>query len=127
MSRAGNPFVAARVARALLTDRLPGSRRGTVRHHRVRAAHIAETVWRRWHVGPYQWQLKHLRWYLQECTGRYASGTRYRHWLTVRLLIFSLEREGWIERLNGPWVRPTGVPGPLKAGRPVLEPAPPVR
>ncbi|MGB6044172.1 MAG: hypothetical protein WBF93_13515, partial [Pirellulales bacterium] len=59
--------------------------------------------------------------------GQYSCGTRYRHWLTVRLLIISLEHDGWIERLDGPWVRPTGVRGMLKAGRPVLEPTPKAR
>jgi hypothetical protein len=127
VSRSGSQRAAARDARALLARRLPGSRRNTVCHHLVRAAHIAGTIWRRWHVGPYRWQLKHLRWYLVERSGAYAPGTRYRHWLTVRVLILSLEREGWIERLDGPWVRPTGVRGPLKPGRPVLEPTPSAR
>jgi len=127
MSPATNQWAAARQAKALLAKRLPGSRRGTVRHHLVRAGHIATTVWRRWHVGPDQWRLKHLRWYLVERTGQFSNGTRYRHWLTVRLLIMSLEHDGWIERLDGPWVRPTGVRGTLKAGRPVLEPAPSAR
>jgi hypothetical protein len=125
MNRAANQWAAARQAKALLAKRLPGSRRGTVRHHLVRAGHIATTVWRRWHVGPEQWRLKHLRWYLVERTGQCSNGTRYRHWLTVRLLIISLEHDGWIERLDGPWVRPNGVRGPLKSGRPVLEPTPP--
>jgi hypothetical protein len=125
MSRPANHRAAARIARSLLVKRLPGSRRGSVRQHLDRSGHIAETIWRRWQVGPYQWQLKHLRWYLVERTNDYADGTRYRHWLTVRLLIMSLEHDGWIERLNGPWVRPTGKRGTLKAGRPVLEPSPP--
>ncbi|MDH4259566.1 MAG: hypothetical protein OEW16_04605 [Gammaproteobacteria bacterium] len=127
MSRPGNQRAAGRQARALLAKRLPGSKRGTVRHHLERAAYIAATIWRRWHVGPYQWQMKHLRWYLVEQTNDFASSTRYRHWLTVRLLIFSLDKDGWIERLDGPWVRPTGVRGPLKSGRPILEPTPAAR
>jgi len=125
MSRPANQRAASRIARSLLANRLPGSRRGTVRQHLARAGYIAGIIWRRWQVGPYQWQLKHLRWYLQECTHQHASGTRYRHWLTVRLLILALDRDGWIERLDGPWVRPTGVRGALKAGRPALEPTPP--
>ena len=127
MNRATNQWAAARQAKALLAKRLPGSRRGTVRHHLVRAGHIATSIWLRWHVGPSQWRLKHLRWYLAERTGQFSNGTRYRHWLTVRLLIMSLEHDGWIERLDGPWARPTGVRGTLKAGRPVLEPAPSAR
>jgi hypothetical protein len=125
MSRPANHRAAARIARSLLAKRLPGSRRGSVRQHLARSGHIAETIWRRWHVGAYQWQLKHIRWYLQERTSEYTSSTRYRHWLTVRLLIFALDQDGWIERLDGPWVRPSGVRGALKTGRPVLEPTPP--
>lgn len=126
MSRPPNHRAAARQARSLLANRLPGSRRGTVRQHLARAQRLAQVIWQRWQVGPYQWQLKHLRWYLQECTGDYTTGTRYRHWLTVRLLILALDHDGWIERLDGPWVRPTGVRGALKAGRPVSEPSSPV-
>ena len=124
MSRPANQRVAARQARSLLAGRLSGSRRGTVRQHLARAGSIAQIVWRRWQVGPYQWRLKHLRWYLVECTNEHANGTRYRHWLTVRLLIFALDKDDWIERLDGPWVRPTGERGALKAGRPALEPTP---
>lgn len=124
MSRPSNQRAAARIARSLLVKRIPGSRRGSVRQHLARSGHIADTIWRRWQVGPYQWRLKHLRWYLREQTCEYTSSTRYRHWLTVRLLIFALDRASWLERLNGPWVRPSGIRGPLKAGRPVLEPGP---
>lgn len=126
MSRPANQRAAARQARSLLANRLPGSRRGTVRQHLARSGHIARIVWRRWQVGPYQWQLKHLRWYLLARTADLSSGTRYRHWLTVRLLIFALDKDDWIDRLDGPWVRPSGVRGALKVGRPVLEPTPPV-
>lgn len=125
MSRPANRRAAARIARSLLAKRLPGSRRGSVRQHLARSGHIADTIWRRWQVGPYQWRLKHLRWYLRERTSEYAGSTRYQHWLTVRLLILTLDKHGWIERLNGPWVRPTGVRGALRVGRPVLEPSPP--
>ena len=125
MSRPANHRAAARQARSLLANRLPGSRRGTVRQHLARAGLIAEVIWRRWQVGPYQWRLKHLRWYLVEQTGEYASGTRYRHWLTVRLLILALDRDDWIERLDGPWVRPSGERGTLKPGRPPNLPSPP--
>ena len=127
MSRPANHRAAARAARSLLANRLPGSRRGTVRQHLVRAERIARTIWRRWQVGPYRWRLKHVRWYLVERTGDYTGNTRYGHWRTVRLLILALDRDGWIERLDGPWVRPTGERGALKTGRPVLEPTPPAK
>ncbi len=127
MSRPANHRAAARQARALLANRLPGSRRGTVRQHIIRSERIAEAIWRRWQVGVYQWRLKHVLWYLQHCTDQYADGTRYRYWLTVRLLILSLGHDTWLGRLNGPWVRPTGAQGGLKAGRPAFTPSPPAR
>ena len=123
MANPANQQQAARIARDMLVRRLPGSRRGTVRAHLQRAELIAETIWRRWQVGPYQWQAKHLRWYLVEKTQHLTPGTRYRHWLTVRLLVLALPtREHWLPQLNGPWLRPTGVVGELKTGRPLKRP-----
>ena len=124
MRRPANHRIAGRQARSLLVRRLPGSRRGTVRQHLARSQRIAELIWRRWHVGPGQWRLKHLRWYLLTRTADLGSGTRYRHWLTVRLLIMALDKDDWIERLDGPWVRPTGERGALKPGRPPNLPTP---
>ena len=119
MANPANQNEAARIAKGLLVRRLPGSRRGTVRAHLQRAELIAETIWRRWQVGPYQWQIKHLRWYLVEKTKHLTPGTRYRHWLTVRVLVFALRTgEDWLPHLKGSWIRPTGGSGELKVGRP---------
>lgn len=119
MSNPPNQRAAARQARMLLAKRLPGSRRGTVGANLLRAERIAETIWRRWQVGPYQWQAKRLRWYLVTQTEPLAPSTRYRYWLTVRVLVQSLERgEDWLARLQGPWMRPTGKTGLAQSGRP---------
>jgi hypothetical protein len=107
----------------LLARRLPGSRRGSVRAHLQRAVRIADRIWRRWQVGPYQWQVKHLRWYLAIETKAFTHGTRYRHWLTVRALVYALGKdEHWLPQLQGPWIRPSGQAGCLKAGRPIKLP-----
>ncbi|MBL1261773.1 MAG: hypothetical protein COB33_014740 [Thiotrichaceae bacterium] len=123
MATPANQQQAARIARDLLVRRLPGSRRGSVHAHLQRAQLIAEVIWRRWQVGPYQWQVKHLRWYLVEKTAHLTPGTRYRHWLTVRVLVSALRTtEHWLPQLQGPWLRPTGVAGKLNVGRPVKRP-----
>jgi len=125
VSNPANGQAAARQTRALLVRRLPGARRGTIAAHLARAERIGAAIWRRWQVGPYRWQLKHLRWYLATQTGQLTPGTRYRYWLTVRALILSLEHGGdWLARLDGPWVRPTGMRGVLKPGRPAARRAP---
>ena len=119
MARPANQQTAARAAHALLVRRLPGSRRGSVRAQLQRAARIADGIWRRWQLGPHQWQAKHLRWYLITQAGGFTPGTRYRYWLTVRALIYALGKgEHWLPQLQGPWIRPSGQVGRLKAGRP---------
>ena len=123
MSRPANQWAAASMARVMLVRRLPGSRRGSVRAHLQRAERIAEQIWRRWQVGPHQWQVKHLRWYLSVPAKAFTPGTRYRYWLTIRALVCALSRsEHWLVRLQGPWIRPTGQSGDLKTGRPAKLP-----
>ena len=115
---------AAAQARGLLTRRLPGARATTVRAHAARAERITEAIHRRWRIGVYQWQVKHVRWYLEICTDRFSASTRYRHWLTTRLLVIALKKDPhWLRHLEGPWLRPTGAAGELKAGRPVKRPS----
>jgi hypothetical protein len=122
VSNPANGQAAARQTRALLVRRLSGARRGTIAAHLARAERIGAAIWRRWQVGPYRWQLKHLRWYLSTQTGQLTPSTRYRYWLTVRALVASLGHEAdWLGRLDGPWVRPTGVCGALKPGRPAAQ------
>ncbi len=114
---------AAYQARMLLADNLPAPRSPNYPSHCARAGHIAEVIWRRWQVGPYQMRFEHMLWYLAEQTAHCCTGTRYRHWLTVRLMILCLGHAvDWLDQLDGPWVRPSGKPGPLKDGRPMLEP-----
>ncbi|MBK8025190.1 MAG: hypothetical protein IPK19_28295 [Chloroflexi bacterium] len=123
MAVPSNQRQAARQAKELLARTLPGSRRGSIRSHLQRAEYIADTIWRRWQVGPHQWQVKYLRWYLTEKINIYTPGTRYRHWLTVRVLVFALGKEyDWLPHLQGPWLRPTGKSGELKFGRPAKLP-----
>ena len=123
MSNPLNQEIAAREARTLLAKRLPGSRSGTVAAHLARAERIADVIWRRWQVGPYRWHLKHLRWYLTTQTCDYSPSTRYRHWLTVRVIVQSLGHAGnWLPYLQGAWIRPNGQPGPLRPGRPPNRP-----
>ena len=121
--RPANARQAAVKARGLLVRRLPGPRRTTVRAHLRRAERIAESIYRRWHIGPHQWQVKHVRWYLEHATRDLKPNTRYRHWLTIRLLGMALGKEtDWQPHLVGPWLRPTGEAGVLKIGRPIRRP-----
>jgi hypothetical protein len=118
-----NARQAAVTARDLLVRRLPGPRRTTVRAHLDRARRIAGAIYRRWQVGPYQWQVKHVRWYLEHGARGLTPSTRYRHWLTLRLLVIALDKEAdWTRQLAGAWQRPTGELGSLGTGRPIKRP-----
>ena len=103
-------------AHALLARSQSGARRGRQTHIR-RAEHIAAGIWRRWHVAPLHWQLKHLRWWLAVGTRDLTPQTRYQHWLTVRRLVAALGRdEDWLPHLSGPWQRPNGDTRPRGVG-----------
>lgn len=125
MSRPANTKHARALARSLLERSLPGSK-ARVREHSRRAESIAEVIYRRWHVGIFQWQVKHLRWVLQHVCADLSPGRLYRFWLTVRILVCALgEEDSWLPQLRGPWVRPTGDGSPVdprSGGRPTRLP-----
>ncbi len=103
----------------LLYRKLPGHRSGIVKEHLTRAQHIAKTIWQHHQRTVYNLQVKHLRWYLQKHTRQMKPATRYRYWLTIRNIVYALNKEtDWLPYLNGPWVRPDGKTGKLKQGRP---------
>ena len=124
MSRPASRKQAARHAEALLIRRLPGARGTTVRAHLHRARVIASDVYRRWQLGPYQWRVKHLRWYLEHRTNRFERSARYRYWLTVRVLVIALDKDAdWLPRLRGPWERPVATRSDaMGIGRPLKRP-----
>lgn len=73
--------------------------------------HMSEILWMRWRIGPYQLQIKHLRWYFTEHIKYHAPGTQYRHWLWVAELTTILGRyDDWEPHLRGPWRKPSGLP-----------------
>lgn len=105
---AANQQQAGRQAAALLRRSLPGAKRAA-RVHVRRAEHIGDAIWRRYQVAPAQWQVKHLRWFLEHHTRDLATTSRYDYWRTVRALIAALNRlTDWTPHLRGPWLRPTG-------------------
>lgn len=63
-----------------------------------------EERWKRDH--PERWQAKHIRWFLQEQLKAASPETRYRYWLTVRILVGRLNKTtDWLPHLNGLWTQ----------------------
>jgi len=124
MAKPASARKAVQQAQRLLIRRLPGARRTTVHAHLIRAGTVALSLYRRWQVGPYQWRVKHLRWFLEHQMNQLEPGVRYRYWLTVRLLVIAIGREAdWLPRLQGPWTHPSGrLDGKAGAGRPLKRP-----
>ena len=95
--RPANQQQAQRQMDYLLRHQLKGSAK-KVKEHVTRAKIIAAVIWQRFHVGPYQYQLKHLQWYLAMQTQHLKSATRYRHTLTVRYIIGALGKGDYWEK-----------------------------
>ncbi len=104
--RPANQQKAIRHMEYLISRKLSGNRQTRVKEQTRRANQIAVSIWQRYQVGPYQYQLKHLRWYLETQTKHLKSATRYRHWLTIRNILTALgKQDGWLGHLQGPWIK----------------------
>lgn len=120
MSRPGTHIRARNEAVMLLLHSLPGKFSNCKRRGEM-AGRIAEAIWKRWKVGIWQWRLKHLQWYLDMYLEAAAPSTRYKYWNAVRAVLLALGRPHLVDclakRRNAGYLRPTGQPGPLGAGR----------
>lgn len=91
----------------LLGKRIPGRRASKVKENRERAIRMADALYCHFQVGPYQYRLNHLLWYLNTHIHDLKPATLYRHWLTVRQVVMTLGRwNQWNALLEGPWTRP---------------------
>ena len=94
--RPANPQQAQQHMRHVLGKKITGRRGTRVREHTERALTIAGVLYRQFQVGPYQYNLRHLVWYLDIRIQALRPSSRYRHWLTVRLIVQALNRwEKW--------------------------------
>ncbi|MEX6663655.1 hypothetical protein [Pseudomonas sp. W2-17] len=73
------------------------TRQRHVRQAKIIQAAIAE----RWHrENPWNWQKKHVVWFLENCLSEHSQATQYYYVLTVRLLARRLEKS-WVFKLGG--------------------------
>jgi hypothetical protein len=71
---------------------LSGSHATRERHLR-QAITIQKAIFNRWHRNtPWNWQRKHLAWFLNQHLNQHAESTRYYYLLTVNLLTHRLEK-----------------------------------
>ena len=107
--RPASPQQAQHHMRHVLGKRITGRRGTRVKEHTDRALKIADVLYRQFQVGPYQYRLNHLWWYLNAHIQHLKPSSQYRHWLTVRIVVISLGKgEQWFPLLSGAWVELPG-------------------
>ena len=105
--RPANPEQAQQHIRHLLGKKITGRRGTRVKEHTKRALRVADVLYRQFQVGPYQYRLHHLSWYLNAHIQTLKPNSQYRHWLTVRIIVIALDKEDqWLPLLKGSWVEP---------------------
>ena len=105
--RPANPQQAQQHMRHLLGKKITGRRKTRVKEHTKRALTISDAIYRQFQVGPYQYQLHHLSWYLNTHIQPLKPSSQYRHWLTVRMIVMVLNRaEQWLPLLRRDKVEP---------------------
>ncbi len=110
--RPANTLQAQQQMKKLLGKKIPGRRATKVKEHRKRALQIADTLYQHFQVGPYQYRLSHILWYLSTHTQPLTPASQYRHWLTIRIIVKGLNRwVAWRQQLEGLWQRPSVIEG----------------
>lgn len=96
---------AERQARSLSRRTFSGDRK--VVDRKSRHIEIAtNAIFLRWRIGPWQWQCKHIRWFLQSLNKR-SPGTQYRYFRYLRAVLKVMDRwVVWGPHLGGPWTSP---------------------
>lgn len=82
-----------------------------------RAINIQQAIAKRWQRDhPKQWQLKHVHWLLDVHLRSLSQETRYRYWLTLRVILKRIKKvKDWEPRLQGSWTSRTCSSKPKSA------------
>lgn len=78
----------------------------TIKKHNERALKIASAIYSRFGLHVYQYQQKHILWFIEESLADYAQGTRYNYYLTL-LKVINLDEKMvcWESRLKKSYKR----------------------
>jgi hypothetical protein len=83
----------------------------TKNRHMVQATCIQQAIAKRWKRDhPEQWKVKHVHWVLDVYLRDSSHETRYRYWLTLRVIFQRLGKvNDWEPRLQGSWISRTSL------------------
>ena len=96
MNPKSNASARIQVLRLLLTPRVDKAGRylsGESKRRLIRRAEImADHIWRRFHVGIWRWQLKHVIWFFEVVLKGRSHSNRYQYWLTAERILTATEK-----------------------------------
>lgn len=99
-----NASARIQVRRLLLTPRVDKAGRylsGESKRRLIRRAEImADHIWRRYHVGIWRWQVKHVIWFFEVVLKGRSRSNRYQYWLTAERILSATNKISVIERLQ---------------------------
>jgi hypothetical protein len=76
-----------------LVSVLSGSQ-ATRRRHLKQSAAIQNAIFQRWKLAnPWTWRVKQLLWFMNNALIGRSPATRYRYWLTIKLIALKLEKK----------------------------------
>ncbi|SFT82198.1 hypothetical protein SAMN05216264_104314 [Pseudomonas marincola] len=81
----------------------------TKKRHIMQATNIQEAINERWKRDhPTRWKWKHVHWFLDIHLKNSSQETRYRYWLTLRIIFLRTGKaRDWEPRLQGSWISRT--------------------
>ena len=81
----------------------------TKKRHIMQATNIHQAIAERWpRDHPEKWKLKDTRWFLDVHLKNSSQETRYRYWLTMRVIFLRIGKtRDWEPRLQGSWISRT--------------------
>lgn len=81
----------------------------TKKRHITQATNIQQAIAERWPRNhPEQWKLKDIHWFLDVHLKNSSQETRYRYWLTLRVIFLRIGKaRDWEPRLQGSWISRT--------------------
>lgn len=87
----------------LINKQIPGSSK-TKSNHIKRGERIAQMINERFLISsPYQWQVKHLKWFMEVLSRDIENSTLYDYWLTTRKIGSCLGKwQHWQKHLPNP-------------------------
>lgn len=98
--------------RRILADALPG-KRTNIERRIAKAERLEAAIFERFHVSPWKWQAKHIRWFFAVHADSWSPSARYDAWREFRAVLQAVGK-GHVAALlscrpKSDYIRPSGI------------------